>query len=265
MTTTLPDPQRHIRARPGDVAPYVLIPGDPGRAERIAERFVEPRLVARHREYVLYTGTTAAGTPISVCSTGIGGPSASIAVEELTRVGATHFIRVGSSGGRQPHIPIGSVVVVTAAYRGEGTSLDYIPVPYPAVADLDVTLALRQAALSELGERAIEGIVYTRDAFYRRDEGLNKKLQDAGIVAAEQECSTVFVVGSLLGVKVGAILGTDSNIFLEQQPTMAEKEALYTRVERTTIAIAIRAVDALHADAAGAPGDAGVAGAATAG
>jgi uridine phosphorylase len=249
MTTPTVDPQRHVRARPGDVAPYVLIPGDPGRAERIAAAFADATLIARNREYVLYTGTTAAGTPISVCSTGIGGPSASIAVEELTRVGATHFIRVGSSGGRQPHVPIGSVVVVTAAYRGEGTSQDYVPLPFPAVADLDVTLALRRASEAVLGHRAFEGIVFTRDAFYRRDEGLNQRLTDAGVIAAEQECSTVFVVGSLLGVKVGAVLGTDSNIWLAQQPGMAEKEALYQRVEATTIQIAIRAVDDLHAAA----------------
>jgi uridine phosphorylase len=248
MTTpTATQVQRHVRARPGEVAPYVLIPGDPGRAERIAARFAAAELVAKHREYLLFTGTTDAGTPISVCSTGIGGPSASIAVEELTRVGATHFIRVGSSGGRQPGIPIGSVVVVTAAYRGEGTSLDYVPAPYPAVADLDVTLSLRHAAEQVLGRRPFEGIVYTRDAFYRRDEGLNARLTEAGVVAAEQECATVFVVGSLLGVKVGAVLGTDSNLLLAEQPTMDEKEALYQRVEATTIDIAIRAVDALHA------------------
>jgi uridine phosphorylase len=86
-------------------------------------------------------------------------------------------------------------------------------------------------------------------AFYRRDEGLNQRLTDAGVIAAEQECSTVFVVGSLLGVKVGAVLGTDSNIFLKSQPTMAEKEALYQQVEATTIQVAIRAVDDLHAAA----------------
>jgi uridine phosphorylase len=234
------DIQRHLRAKTGDVAPYVLIPGDPGRAERIAETFVEPKLIARNREYTLFTGRTAAGTPISVCSTGIGGPSASIAVEELVRIGATHFIRVGSAGGRQPGTPIGSVIVVTAAFRGEGTSLDYIPLGYPAAADLDVTLALR---------RAIEGVVYTRDAFYRRDDGLNQRLTEAGVVAAEQECSTVFVVGALLGVKVGAVLGTDSNIYLEPQPTREEKEALYRQVERETIAIATAAVDRLHAEA----------------
>lgn len=241
------DLQRHLRARTGDVAPYVLIPGDPGRAERIAATFAESRLIARNREYTLFTGTTAAGTPISVCSTGIGGPSASIAVEELTRIGATHFIRVGSAGGRQPSIPIGSVVVVTAAFRGEGTSLDYIPLGYPAAADIDVTLALRHAASEELGSRAYEGVVYTRDAFYRRDDGLNQRLTDAGVVAAEQECSTVFVVGALLGVKVGAVLGTDSNIYVDPQPSREEKEALYMQVERQTIAIACSAVDRLHA------------------
>lgn len=248
MSTT--DVQRHIRARPGDVAPYVLIPGDPGRAERIAQAFGSATLVARHREYVLYTGTTPAGTPISVCSTGIGGPSASIAVEELIRVGATHFIRVGSAGGRRPGLPIGSVVVVTGAYRGEGTSLDYVPLPFPAVADLDVTLALRHAAEGVLGTRALEGIVYTRDAFYRRDDGLNQLLTDSNVVAAEQECATVFVVGSVRGVKVGAVLGTDSNILLPEQPTQAEKEAIFQRAEATTIEIAMRAVDALHAASA---------------
>ncbi len=241
------DLQRHLRARTGDVAPYVLIPGDPGRAERIAATFVEPALVARNREYVLFTGTTQAGTPISVCSTGIGGPSASIAVEELARIGATHFVRVGSAGGRQPGTPIGSVVVVTAAYRGDGTSLDYVPLGYPAVADLDVTLALRRAAARHLGARALEGVVYTRDAFYRRDDGLNRRLTEAGVVAAEQECSTIFVVGALLGVKVGAVLGTDSNIYLDPQPTREEKEALFRQAERTTIAIACAAVDDLHA------------------
>ncbi len=245
--TDAPVVQRHIRTAPGDVAPYVLIPGDPGRAERIAEAFGSATLVARHREYVLYTGTTPAGTPISVCSTGIGGPSASIAVEELIRVGATHFIRVGSAGGRRPGLPIGSVVVVTGAYRGDGTSLDYMPLPFPAVADLDVTLALRHAAEAELGERALEGIVYTRDAFYRRDDGLNALLTASNVVAAEQECATVFVVGAVRGVKVGAVLGTDSNILLSEQPTQAEKEAIFQRAEATTIQIAMRAVDDLHA------------------
>lgn len=238
--------QRHLRAKTGDIAPYVLLPGDPGRAERIAEHFEDAQLIARNREYTLFTGKTKKGTPISVCSTGIGGPSASIAIEELVRIGGTHFIRVGSSGGRQPEIPIGSVVIATAAYRGEGTSLDYIPLPFPAVADIDVTLALREAA-KNLSIKAYEGIAYTRDAFYRRDAGLNQQLTDAGIMAAEQECATLFIVGTLLKVKVGAVLGTDSNIWLKEQPSQAEKEALYRQVERTIIEVAIEAVDGLHA------------------
>ncbi|MEM6427739.1 MAG: nucleoside phosphorylase [Deinococcota bacterium] len=242
-----PTPQRHIRSRPSDIAPYVLIPGDPGRAERIAAKFVDAKLVANHREYVVYTGQTPAGTPVSVCSTGIGGPSASIAVEELTRIGATHFIRVGSSGGRQPDMRIGSVVVATAAYRGEGTSHDYMPAPFPAVADLTITNALMAASARRLGSPPYSGIVYTRDAFYRRDKSLNETLTEAGIVAAEQECATIFVVGSLLKVKVGAILGTDSNIWLTEQPSQADKERLYREVEATIIDISLAAVDDLDA------------------
>jgi uridine phosphorylase len=227
-------------------------PRRPGARRAHRRGFGSATLVARHREYVLYTGTTPAGTPISVCSTGIGGPSASIAVEELIRVGATHFIRVGSAGGRRPGLPIGSTVVVTGAYRGDGTSLDYMPLPFPAVADLDVTLALRHAAEAVLGERALEGIVYTRDAFYRRDDGTQRAPHGRNVVAAEQECATVFVVGSLRGVKVGAVLGTDSNILLPEQPTRRRRRRL-PRVEATTIAIAMRAVD--DAPRGGAPDD----------
>jgi uridine phosphorylase len=102
-------------------------------------------------------------------------------------------------------------------------------------------------AAKRLGHPYYTGIVYTRDAFYRRDKALNETLTEAGIVAAEQECSTVFVVGSLLKVKVGAILGTDSNIWLEQQPSQQEKEKLYQQVEKTTIEIALAAVDDLRA------------------
>lgn len=237
--------QKHIQSRTGDVAPYVLLPGDPARAERIAKAFTDAKLIARNREYTLFTGKTQRGAPISVCSTGIGGPSSAIAIEELTRVGASHFIRVGSAGARQPDIPIGSVVTVTAAYRGEGTSTAYLPMPFPAVADIDVTLALTKAA-SALGYEAKRGIVFTRDAFYRQDQALNQQLSDAGIVAAEMECSTLFIAGIVLHVKVGAVLGTDSNIWLKEQPSLAEKERRYMEAEHKAIEVAIGAVDILH-------------------
>ncbi|HIQ05676.1 MAG TPA: nucleoside phosphorylase [Anaerolineae bacterium] len=232
--------QKHLRCVPGDVARYVLLPGDPGRARRIADRMDNARLIAENREYVVYTGTTN-GIVVSVCSTGIGGPSASIALEELANIGAEIFIRVGSAGGRQPDIPIGTPVVMTAAYRGEGTSKAYLPAEFPAVADLDVTNAL-VAAARESGYSYRLGIGFTRDAYYVQNQVLNELLTRVGVVAAEQEAAVLFIVGTWRRVKVGAIVATDSNIWLPQQPTLAEKEALFRRGEQKVIDIALRTV-----------------------
>ncbi len=236
--------QKHIRCRKGDIAPYVLVPGDPGRVKRIVEYFDKSRLVAENREYLVYTGIYH-GKPVSVCSTGIGGPAASIAFEELVRVGARVLIRVGSAGGRQKDIPIGTPVVITASYRGEGTSRVYLPIEFPALADRVVTNALVQA-LEEAGNPFRVGIGYTRDAYYVQDQGLNKLLTDAGVVAAEQEASVLFIVGTVRRIATGAIVSTDSNIWLEKQPTLAEKEALYFIGEKKAIAAALRAVEILY-------------------
>src|SRR3990172_1504762 len=173
---------------------YCLIPGDPARAERIAARFDSSEEAIRNREFLGFRGTVA-GVPIGVCSTGIGGPSASIALEELANVGVDTFIRVGSAGGRQEAIPVGSLVVVTAAHRGEGTSRAYLPPEFPAVADLQVTTALIDAAAA-LGDL------------------LSK---EGGVVAAEQECATVFIAAMVRRVRAGAVLGIDSNIFLPRK------------------------------------------------
>ena len=237
--------QKHIRCRPGDVARYVLLPGDPGRAGRIAERMDGARELAQNREYVVYTGSTG-GVPVSVCSTGIGGPSASIALDELANVGAEVFIRVGSAGGRQSDIPIGTPVLLTACYRGEGTSRAYLPVEFPAAADLEVTNALVEAA-RETGEPYRVGIGFTRDAYYIQDQALNQLLTRAGVVAAEQEASLLFVAGAYRRVRVGAVVATDSNILLENQPTLAQKEELFKVGERKVIGIALRAVQLLAA------------------
>ena len=247
MSETRPtvEVQRHIRCRPGDVARYVLLPGDPARAGRIAERMEGARKVAENREFTVYTGSTA-GVPVSVCSTGIGGPSASIALEELANIGAEVFIRVGSAGGRQKDIAIGTPVVITASHRGEGTSRAYLPPEFPAVADLDVTNALVEAA-RESGFPWRAGIGFTRDAFYNQDQALNQLLTRAGVVAAEQEAALLFVVGSWRHVRVGAVVGTDSNILLEKQPTQGEKEAIYREGETKVIGIALRAVALLAA------------------
>lgn len=236
--------QKHIRCVPGDVARCVLLPGDPARARRIGDQLEDARLVADNREYVVITGKTN-GVPVSVCSTGIGGSSAAIALEELRNVGAEVFIRVGSAGGRRQDIPIGSLVVMTAAYRGDGVSDEYLALGFPAVADLEVTNALIQAA-EELGHSAFTGIGTTRSAFYVRDAALNEQLQRAGVVAAEMEASTLFIVGALRQAKVGCVVATDSNITLEKQPTLAEKEALYMQGEGMTIRTALRAVQLLE-------------------
>ncbi|MDI7246757.1 MAG: nucleoside phosphorylase [Bacillota bacterium] len=240
MTVSTVEVQKHIRCKPGDVARYVLVPGDPGRARRIAQRFDEARLIAENREYVVFTGSYK-GVPVSVCSTGIGGPSASIAIEELIRAGADTFIRVGSAGARQPDIGIGEVIVVTGAYRGDGTSAEYVPPPYPAIADLDVTQALCEA-VRRSGRVLRKGISYTRDAYYVRDERLARLLTDAGVVCSEQECATLFIVASVRKARAGAVVGTDSNIWLAEQPSLSEKEALFKAAEQAEIEIALEAV-----------------------
>ncbi|MBI5029350.1 MAG: nucleoside phosphorylase [Chloroflexi bacterium] len=237
--------QKHIRCRPGDVARYVLLPGDPGRVERIAAQMQDAEEIARNREYVVVNGTTN-GVPVTVCSTGIGGPAASIAIEELVKVGAKVFIRVGSAGGRQDDIPIGTPVIMTAAHRGEGTSKVYLPAEFPAVGDLDVTNALVEAA-RETGEPYRVGIGFTRDAYYVQDRALNELLKSVGVVAAEQEAALLFIVGTVRGVRVGSIVSTDSNIWLPVQPTLAEKEQLFRFGEKKAISIALRAVQLLAA------------------
>ncbi len=230
-------PQRHLKVTTGAVARTVLLPGDPARAERIAARFEGAREVIRNREYLGFTGT-ASGLPISVCSTGIGGPSASIAVEELCNLGADTFIRVGSAGGRQPEIEVGSLAIVTAAHRDEGTALAYLPLGFPAVADLTVTQALIGAA-AELGHRPAVGVATSRDAFYRKDPALAELLTAHGhIVAAEQECATVFIVAHVRRVRAGAVLAIDSNILREKLPPDV--------VERRFRAAEAAAIKALH-------------------
>ena len=166
-----PNRQYHIQVAPGEIGRYVLLPGDPKRCEKIAAYFDDPHFVADNREFVTYTGTLD-GVPVSVTSTGIGGPSASIAMEELVHCGADTFIRVGTCGGMQPEVKSGDVVISTGSIRMEGTSREYAPIEYPAVADLAVTNALVTGALaaglqpgvqsaSELGPLVPYSVVYT--------------------------------------------------------------------------------------------------------
>ncbi len=234
--------QKHIRCKKGDVGEYAFIPGDPARAERIARSFDTFEKISENREYVIYTGMKD-GVRLSVCSTGIGGPSAAIAMEELARIGVHTMVRVGSAGGRRENIPVGSVVVVNAAIKGDGTSLAYLPGIYPAVPNIQVTQALMQSAKEILNpEPFYVGVSFTRDAYYVQNPQLNEAFKDTEVAVAEMECATVFTVGAVRGIRTGAIVGTDSNIFLKNQLTLEEKDRLYQEAERKTIDIAIGAV-----------------------
>ena len=205
--------QYHIQVGKGEVGRYVILPGDPKRCAKIAEHFEEPRLIADSREYVTYTGYLE-GEKVSVTSTGIGGPSAAIALEELANVEADTFIRVGTSGGMQLEVKSGDLVIATGAVRMEGTSREYAPIEYPAVADLDVTNAL-VAAAKELGHTYHAGVVQCKDAFYGQHEPermpvsyelLNKweAWKRLGCLASEMESAALFVVASHLRVRAGS-------------------------------------------------------------
>ena len=156
--------QYHINCVPGDVGRYCILPGDPGRCEAIAALFDDARFVSLNREYAVYTGTLL-GEKVSVCSTGIGGPSAAIAMEELTAIGADTFVRVGTCGGIDLDVRSGDIVVATGAVRFEGTSREYAPIEFPAVADFTIAAALAQAARA-MGKTCHTGIVQCKDSFY---------------------------------------------------------------------------------------------------
>lgn len=205
--------QYHIRCKEGDVGRYCFLPGDPGRCEAIARHFDNPVHVGMNREYNIYTGTLL-GEKVSVCSTGIGGPSAAIAMEELTAIGADTFIRVGTCGGIDLNVLPGDVVVATGAIRFEHTSFEYAPAEFPSVPDFDVTLALRDASLA-LGYRTHTGVVQCKDSFYGQHspekspvsyELLQKweSWKRLGVKASEMESAALFVVAAALGVRCGS-------------------------------------------------------------
>ncbi len=205
--------QFHIHCVEGDVGRYVILPGDPGRCESIAALFDDAHHVAQNREFNIYTGSLL-GEKVSVCSTGIGGPSAAIAMEELHNVGADTFLRVGTCGGIDLDVQSGDIVVATGAIRYEHTSREYAPIEYPAVPDFDVTAALRDASLA-LGNRTHVGVVQCKDSFYGQHSPekspVSRELTERweawkrlGVKASEMESAALFVVADALGCRCGS-------------------------------------------------------------
>lgn len=206
--------QYHIQVAPGEVGRYVILPGDPKRCALIAKYFDNPVQIADNREYVTITGTLD-GKKVSVTSTGIGGPSAAIAIEELVRCGADTFIRVGTCGGMQEDVLSGDIVIASGAIRMDGTGREYAPIEYPAVSDFEVTSALGQAA-EELNMRFHIGVTQSKDSFYGQHspetmpvsyelENKWKAWLRMGCLASEMESATLFIVGSFHRVRVGSV------------------------------------------------------------
>lgn len=205
----------HLKCRAEDVGRYVILPGDPGRADFIAEYLDEAMLVGRNREFTIWTGSLD-GEAVSVVSTGIGGPSAAIAMEELVMCGADTFIRVGTCGGMQAEVPAGQIVIPTGAVRMEGTSREYMPIAFPAVPDFGLTCNLVQAA-KELSMSYVTGVVQCKDSFYgqhspERMPVANRLTDDwnawiaAGVLASEMESAALFVTAAVLHVRCAAVL-----------------------------------------------------------
>ena len=210
----------HLKISEGDVGKYVLMCGDPARCEKIAAYFDEAHFVKSAREYTIYTGTLE-GETVSVCSHGIGGPSTAIALEELIHCGADTFIRIGTSGGMAVDVMGGDVVIGTGAIRMEGTSKEYAPIEFPAVADYHVVQALTEAA-EKLGARYHVGVLQCKDSFYGQHDPDSmpvayelKSKWDAwvkcGALASEMESSTLFIIGSVRKVRTGSIMTVFAN------------------------------------------------------
>ncbi len=212
-------PQIHLRAEEGDYAPLVLLPGDPNRARRIAERF-DPgsaRTVNEHRGLIGITGTYG-GVPVSVQTSGMGTPSLSIVVEELLRLGARRLIRVGTCGGIAMGIGTGDLVIATGSCPVDGATRTYLHgEAYAPVADFDLTRALVDAA-TEAGVEAQTGLVASVDVFYNPDDDYAKRWRERGVLAFEMEASALFFLAARNGVQAACAL-TVSDVLSEEVST----------------------------------------------
>lgn len=226
-------------------AKYAILPGDPGRVEAIAKHFDNPRFYCQNREYTTWLGELE-GETVMAMSTGMGGPSTAIGLEELVKTGVKTVIRVGTCGGMQPEIIGGDLVVATGSIRMEGTSREYVPIEYPAVPDLDVTVALRDAA-KKLGYRCHTGVAQSKDSFYGQHSPesmpvgyeLSNKWRawiEAGCLASEMEGAALFTVASVRRIRAGAVFTVVWNqerarLGLSNPETHDSEPAIRTAVE----------------------------------
>lgn len=206
--------QYHINLSKENSAKYAIIPGDPGRVEKIASFLDNPKHISNNREYNTYEGYID-GEKVLVISTGIGGPSTAICVEELAKIGVDTFIRVGTCGGMQINVDPGDIVIASAAIRMEGTSREYLPIEFPAVADFDVTSALKRAVMG-LDVKYHVGVVQAKDSFYSQHDPdsmgvcdeLNSKWKawiKGGCLASEMESAALYIVSAVRRLRAGSV------------------------------------------------------------
>jgi uridine phosphorylase len=242
------DRQPHILATPEDLTPFALLPGDPARVLTVARHLENAREVARNREYLIVTGIYH-GTPVTVMSTGMGGVSVGIGVEELTPCGVRYGIRIGSAGALQTGIRLGDIIIAEGAVRDEGTTRAYVPLSMPAIADPTVYRALIDAAaLRQVPHWS--GIVRSHDSFYRDDEeAVSQSWSKRGVLASEMEAAALFIVGRHRGMKTGAVLntvvewGSDTAQGIQ---SLVDSEGLRKQGEENEILVALDALYRLH-------------------
>lgn len=239
--------QYHINVAKGEVGRYVIMPGDPKRCEKIAKYLDNAELIADNREYITYTGYLD-GEKVSVTSTGIGGPSAAIALEELVMCGADTFIRVGTCGGMDINVKGGDIVIATGSIRMEGTSREYAPIEFPAVANLDVINALVKAS-KDLNQNYHAGVCQSKDSFYGQHSpermpvgyDLTNKWDawvKCGCIASEMESAALFIVGSYLRVRVGSVFLAVAN----QEREKAGLENIQVHDTEAAIRVAVEGI-----------------------
>ncbi|MFB6086475.1 MAG: nucleoside phosphorylase [Halodesulfurarchaeum sp.] len=214
--------QPHLQVEADELNDIALLPGDPGRVDRIAGHCENPTTVAENREYKVVNATHE-GVDLTIVSTGIGSPSAAIAVEELERVGVKTVIRVGTIGALQADIEIGDMIVATGASKDEGTSKRYERTEYPAVPDYDVLTALVDAA-EERDEAVHVGPIATDDAFYAETDAYVESWEASGILAVEMEAAAIFTLARRKGMNAGAICTVDGNLVAGTQKGEGEDE-----------------------------------------
>lgn len=196
----------HIKCKKDDVSEWIIMPGDPQRIDLITTNWDTKNEVSYNREHRTVRGTYK-DVDVTSTSSGMGCPSTAIAIEELANIGAKGIIRIGTCGGLLKEMRSGDLVIPIAAMKSDGTTKEYVGMDYPAVAEIDVVNALVQVAKKK-GVRFFVGINRTHDAFYESTENF-VKLADIGasrLVSSEMECSSVFLVSDLRGLKAGAIL-----------------------------------------------------------